>query len=292
VADTIGFDSLGAMALGIIVFAVVAVVGIIILGGLGSATSNCPSTYDYNTTSGVCSGCTNSTFTHMMSPDVCYWGRDHNWAISFNANETVSPIGTVTGGTVLACPNSTYLYAGTDFNIAYSASDTKVNVTQNARTTTWQNFTSYNNTNVSLYNASDHMFSFDNNTFVLFNCTDPTIVYNRSNFNLYFNNSNGVGPRIMMLSTGWIENSSVYCYNTSGSRTYGGATCNGTFINTTASDLGNTTGAGAIAFYMQGQIGNNSGGLATYTPALIAVAIGAIFIGLLAGFMGGRRNKY
>jgi len=47
---------------------------------------------------------------------------------------------------------------------------------------------------------------------------------------------------------------------------------------------------GVTGYYMMGQLGSTSGGLASYAPALIAVGVGAIFIGLLAGFMMQRRQ--
>lgn len=49
--------------------------------------------------------------------------------------------------------------------------------------------------------------------------------------------------------------------------------------------------AGTNAIYLKGQLGSSSGGLASYAPALIAVGVGAIFIGLLAGFMTSRQNR-
>ena len=290
--DNIGFSSLGTMALGIVVFAVVAVVGIIILGGLGAATVDC-NTYTFNTstTTGVdaCYGCSNASFTYDSAPNNCYWNGNHIFSVNFNANETIAPIGIATGTDVVTCPNGT-LVSGTDYSIWNSAG--RVNVTDNARSITWANFTSVNDTNVSLYNATYGlgMKSFVNSSFVLFNCTDPTIIYNRSNFNLYYDNGNS-HPKIMMLSTGWIEDASVYCYNTSGSLTYSGAGCIGTYQNRTATDYFDMAGPGITAYYLESQIGNGSGGIASYTPALIAVAIGAIFIGLLAGFMGGRRTR-
>jgi hypothetical protein len=61
------------------------------------------------------------------------------------------------------------------------------------------------------------------------------------------------------------------------------------------SNLGSAVGAGPAndtAFYLQTQLGSTSGGLASYAPALIAVGVGAIFIGLLAGFMVNKGKSY
>lgn len=59
-------------------------------------------------------------------------------------------------------------------------------------------------------------------------------------------------------------------------------------------NLGNAVGgtANTTAVYLQGQLGSTSGGLASYAPALIAVGVGAIFIGLLAGFMMQKGKSY
>jgi len=53
---------------------------------------------------------------------------------------------------------------------------------------------------------------------------------------------------------------------------------NSTTDNYTATDAGD---AGDTIFYMQGKIGEGSGGLASWTPAVIALSVGLLFIGAL-----------
>jgi len=62
------------------------------------------------------------------------------------------------------------------------------------------------------------------------------------------------------------------------------------YENANASHIVDANTQGTTGYYMMGQLGSSSGGLASYAPALIAVGVGAIFIGLLAGFMMQRRQ--
>jgi hypothetical protein len=71
-----------------------------------------------------------------------------------------------------------------------------------------------------------------------------------------------------------------YLYNSSSGLCY----------NATGITLSPPNQAGTTSYYLATQIGNGTGGLASYAPALIAVGVGAIFIGLLAGFMSGRNR--
>ena len=71
-----------------------------------------------------------------------------------------------------------------------------------------------------------------------------------------------------------------YLYNVSSGKCY----------NSTNISLTPPSQAGTTSYYLATQLGSGSGGLASYAPALIAVGVGAIFIGLLAGFMAGRNR--
>jgi len=51
------------------------------------------------------------------------------------------------------------------------------------------------------------------------------------------------------------------------------------------------TGAGRTGYYLQGKLGEGSGGLAAWTPAIIALMIGVMFIGAFAGGFG-RKKQY
>ena len=51
--------------------------------------------------------------------------------------------------------------------------------------------------------------------------------------------------------------------------------------NTSAFSTSATTASGASVYYMQGKLGESSGGLASWTPAVIALAVGLLFIGAL-----------
>jgi len=58
-------------------------------------------------------------------------------------------------------------------------------------------------------------------------------------------------------------------------------------ITSDAIDLG---GANATSGYLGGQLGQ--GGLAGWTPAIIALTIGMLFLGLFLGGMGSKSRKY
>lgn len=50
-----------------------------------------------------------------------------------------------------------------------------------------------------------------------------------------------------------------------------------------------TTTSGTTLYYMQGKLGTTSGGLASWTPAIIALSVGLMFIGaLMLGKQKGR----
>ena len=78
---------------------------------------------------------------------------------------------------------------------------------------------------------------------------------------------------------------SGYTLNTS--FTTGTGAC---YLTTNSSVTADANTQGTTSIYLRGQLGSSSGGLASYAPALIAVGVGAIFIGLLAGFMMQRRR--
>jgi hypothetical protein len=54
--------------------------------------------------------------------------------------------------------------------------------------------------------------------------------------------------------------------------------------NNTAIGFGNTTGSGGAVngVYLLGQMGSTSGGLASWAPAIIAIAIGVLVIGAIS----------
>ena len=65
-------------------------------------------------------------------------------------------------------------------------------------------------------------------------------------------------------------------------------------VNATATAWGthwSPNTAGATGYYLQTKMGEGSGGLASWTPAVIALMIGVMFIGAFAGGWG-RKKQY
>jgi hypothetical protein len=283
--DNTAFSTLGTITLGLIVFAVLAVVGVVVLGGLGSAVASCPSGLTYNTsaTSGTnaCYGCLNTSYGYVGP--LCTMGLLSNFTSSFIANITLSSVPIDAGSISIVCPNGSALTNGIDYSPDYNAGN--LTMTDNPRSWTAENFTSLFDTNVSLWKATNNISYAD--SVVVYTCANTSEVWDAvGNYTLTPNYA-----LMDVLSTGGMANDTVYCYNATGAIVFSGATCTAQWSNSTLANYANAPAATTTAFYMQGQLGNNSGGLASYTPALIAVAIGAIFIGLLSGFMTGRRNR-
>jgi hypothetical protein len=94
-------------------------------------------------------------------------------------------------------------------------------INNNTVTITDGNFTSLFDTNVSLWTADNQLAIVNAFDTVVYNCTNTTDVFDYNADYFMYDNI----PYIEVSSTWNMDNNTMYCYNTTGSITYDGASC-------------------------------------------------------------------